>query len=65
MRGRGGVETKEDGTRGWIVDIDLFVAPEAILGALLLLWPQPIILFRSGIHHERGRQVKMVTGKIS
>ena len=51
------------GARGWIVDIDLFEAPEAILGALLLLWPQPIIFFRSGIHHERGRQVKMVTRK--
>ena len=33
------------GARGWIVDIDLFEAIEAILGALLLLWPQPIIFF--------------------
>ena len=59
---------------GWIVDIDLFDAPEAILGTLLLLWLQLILFFarafttnghspRTGIHHERGRHVKMVTRK--
>ena len=33
------------GARGWIVNIDLFDALEAILGPLLLLWPQLILLF--------------------
>ena len=33
------------GARGWIANIDLFDAPEAILGTLLLLWPQLILFF--------------------
>ena len=44
------------GARGWIVNIDLFDAPEAIVGTLLLLWPQ-LIFFSHG-HSPRTRTTR-------